>query len=401
MKKTVSLLAVITVIISLCSNVFALETKNSVISPTKTFYQILGIESNEDIKSATIEYVRELNNVCADIVNEDIEKFLSVCRDTEYKAVIGPYWDNYKKLNNVFVNLWKGEKYSLDYNNKLTIYPTCIQYGAYGNKTADAGVTYAYNYLWYYPTEDSVNVIAEAFEELTNKYCNRTRMLDNYDGPVVVKSEPNYFSTAGASKWAETDLQIAATKNLVPYELAYNYTEGISREDFCKLAAQLIVVLYKEKTYDTVNSSEIQSVVKEIIQLKNLTSEFENVLYEDVNNPSDEIRFLTALKVIYGTGKNRFEPNSYITRETAAAILSRIASLFDVELNADGDNFSDDYQISYWAKSYVYEMKNLGVMFGDENNLFNAQDIYTKEQSIITIYRMYQRSFVYMFSLNL
>ncbi|UKI35047.1 MAG: hypothetical protein L6V93_12405 [Clostridiales bacterium] len=48
--------------------------------------------------------------------------------------------------------------------------------------------------------------------------------------------------------------------------------------------------------------------------------------------------------------KNRFEPNSYITRETAAAILSRIASLFDVELNADGDNFSDDYQISYWAK---------------------------------------------------
>ncbi|UKI35046.1 MAG: hypothetical protein L6V93_12400 [Clostridiales bacterium] len=121
----------------------------------------------------------------------------------------------------------------MDYNNKLTIYPTCIQYGAYGNKTADTGVTYAYNYLWYYPTEDSVNVIAEAFEELTNKYCNRTRMLDNYDGPVVVKSEPNYFFRLPVQANGRKRIcKLQQQKNLVPYELAYNYTEGISREDF-------------------------------------------------------------------------------------------------------------------------------------------------------------------------
>ncbi len=59
--------------------------------------------------------------------------------------------------------------------------------------------------------------------------------------------------------------EYGGNKNLVPYELADHYTDGISREDFCKLATQLITVLCKRLSDESVNSKENSICGGEII----------------------------------------------------------------------------------------------------------------------------------------
>lgn len=388
MKKTINIFILITILSRvLCTTIFASEIEHTDILPTKTFQEVLKLNSIDDIKYATIGYIEYPNNVYADINTDDIREFISTCWDIKYEVVIRPY----NEPADFFINIWTDEKdkFNSNYRCKQTIYNTELLYGAYGNEIKSTGVAYAYNYIWYVPTDDSLEIIKKATENLVKKYIDKKREGNNDDGILVPSATPNYFYTDGCSQWADTELQLAATKNLIPFEIADNYVDGISREDFCKLATQLIVVLSETSSYDTVNSKEIQSVAEEIVNNKNLNNIYKNVSYTDVEVINYELKFLSALGIVCGTGDGKFEPKSYITREQAATILNRIATFFELEISLESSEYLDDIDISEWAKNSVYNMKSVSVMQGDEMNLFNPKQIYTKEQSIITIYRLF------------
>lgn len=79
---------------------------------------------------------------------------------------------------------------------------------------------------------------------------------------------------------------------------------------------------------------------------------------------------------------------SRLTREQAATIIQRAATVLGIEL-PDGDiPFTDS--ISDWALDGVRHCYAAGIMNGYDDTTFGAKDNYTYEQALITVYRLYQ-----------
>lgn len=63
--------------------------------------------------------------------------------------------------------------------------------------------------------------------------------------------------------------------------------------------------------------------------------------------------------------------------------------------NNNSNVFSDDDKIGIWAKDAVYNINSVAdrngnsVMSGVGNNMFNPKGFYTREQAILTIFRLY------------
>ena len=95
------------------------------------------------------------------------------------------------------------------------------------------------------------------------------------------------------------------------------------------------------------------------------------------------------LGIVTGVGNDRFDPNSPITREQAAVMLSRLAGALGRNLAASNSTFADNAQASSWAVNAVGEVSAVGLMGGTGNNMFSPRADYTKEQSIVTIVRLH------------
>jgi len=93
--------------------------------------------------------------------------------------------------------------------------------------------------------------------------------------------------------------------------------------------------------------------------------------------------------VVNGVGDNKFDPDAQLTREQAATMLSRLADAVGKPLPKQAAAFKDNGDISDWALESVGQMQAAGIMNGVGDNIFAPQDPYTREQSIVTILRLY------------
>lgn len=166
----------------------------------------------------------------------------------------------------------------------------------------------------------------------------------------------------GASGWASEDLAGAIAKGLVPATLQADYTQPTTRAQFCALAVAL---------YENVKG-------KEITERKTFSDT------SDVN-----VEKMGTLGVITGTGDNQSDANSTLTREQAATMLTRLAAAVGESLPEANAAFSDRDQISSWAVTAVGQIQGVGIMGGVGNNMFDPQGGYSREQSIVTILRLY------------
>ncbi len=163
------------------------------------------------------------------------------------------------------------------------------------------------------------------------------------------------------SDWAKETINIAIQNGLVPQELQNRYRKNIKRETFCEIVYQLPFI------------KEAQSTPLEFNDTKN-----EKVLH------------LAGLGIINGMGDGSFAPDKFITREEAAVILDRICILAGITVSGSDERFADDGEISYWAKTGVYNIKNIGIMNGVGENKFLPKSNYTTEQAIATILRVFE-----------
>ena len=81
------------------------------------------------------------------------------------------------------------------------------------------------------------------------------------------------------------------------------------------------------------------------------------------------------MDIIKGKSETEFAPNDSLTREEAATEI-----YFD---------FADGAQISDWAINNVQVICNMGIMQGVGDNRFAPKDLYTTEQAIATLVRIY------------
>jgi hypothetical protein len=163
------------------------------------------------------------------------------------------------------------------------------------------------------------------------------------------------------SAWAREQVNAAIEADLVPQNLQSNYTQAITRAEFAALA----VALYENQR------GTIMGRINFIDSI-------------DVN-----VLKAAYIGVVIGVGNNRFAPHDALTREQAAVMLARLADALGDPLPRQPATFADNNAISSWAIEGVGQVQASGIMGGIGNNLFSPDGPYTREQSIVTIMRLY------------
>ena len=163
------------------------------------------------------------------------------------------------------------------------------------------------------------------------------------------------------SSWAVDQVNTAIAANLVPQSLQSNYTQTITRAEFCALAVTLYEYIRGEITG--------------------------RVIFADTTDRN--VAKMAYIGVVFGIGNNLFAPHTDLTREQAAVMLARLANVLGNPLPMQKAEFADNESISSWAIESVGQIQAARVMGGIGNNVFAPKQPYTIEQSIITILRLY------------
>ena len=183
---------------------------------------------------------------------------------------------------------------------------------------------------------------------------------------IIIVVASNITLLASPSAWAEEQVYAAIELDLVPPNLQHYYQQTITRAEFTALAVSL---------YEAING--------EIIGRRTFADT------SDIN-----VQKMAYLGVVDGVGNNRFNPHGAITRQQAAVMLARLAHVmghtFPLILPLETPAFADRANISSWAVESVDRARAAGIMSGVGNNNFAPNQPYTREQSIVTMLRLFE-----------
>jgi len=176
---------------------------------------------------------------------------------------------------------------------------------------------------------------------------------------VMALGVPALASNAPSS-WAAEQVNAAIAQGLVPANLQANYTQAITRAEFCALAVAL---------YETVKG--------EIAGRVNFTDT------SDIN-----VQKAASVGIVNGVGNNRFDPHATLTREMAAVMLANLAKAIGKPFPNLTARFADIGTAASWALDGIGGVQAAGIMSGTGDNRFSPKQPYTREQSIVTILRV-------------
>jgi len=165
------------------------------------------------------------------------------------------------------------------------------------------------------------------------------------------------------SPWAVGYVSAAIAAGLVPQHLQSNYTQATTRAEFTALA----VALYETTTGRTIRG---RTTFNDTVDLN--------------------VQRAGYLGIVNGVGNGNFNPNGQLTREQAAVMLARLANVIGQPLPQSAPTFADNAQISSWAFDAVGQAQAVGIMGGVGDNRFAPSGDYTREQSIVTILRLFE-----------
>ena len=182
--------------------------------------------------------------------------------------------------------------------------------------------------------------------------------------PVAAETTTHTFTGEQPSSWAKDQVGLAIDAGIVPQALQSRYTDTATRADFCAL---VVALLEKYLGWE-------------------LTAEETFTDTDDIN-----VRKAATLGIVQGVGNGAFNPNGELTREQAATMLERTYRASLRYLQGGGtSSFADSSSVSSWAADAVAKMENSGIMNGVGSNRFDPQGAYSREQSIMTMYRLYR-----------
>lgn len=244
----------------------------------------------------------------------------------------------------------------LGYNELVAKAKELLAHGDYGQEFPKA----MYDYL---PVElggtGKIKLKAGKFYLGENQTSGSTTNSATTSKPVTpVETE----TTNNISSWAETDVNRAKSIGIVPDTLPVNFTQNITREDFCEIITPL---------YEQLTGKEITEYVK----------------FSDTNNTS--VEKLAGAGIVGGTGADTFAPNNNLTRAEAAAIFARIGNKLGLNTNSVNTNFTDCS--NHWAKNEIQTCYAMGLMNGTNETTFSPTGNLTIEQAIVIALRAYDK----------
>jgi len=166
------------------------------------------------------------------------------------------------------------------------------------------------------------------------------------------------------SPWATEPVNTAISHGLVPTLLQSLYTQPTTRAEFAAFAVAL---------HETYTGVEIP--------------------YRIPFNDTDDLNVqkMGGLGVVLGVGDGYFNPDDTLTREQAAVMLARLSDVLGHTLPQSNADFADNISISPWAIDAVGRIQAASIMHGVGDNVFYPGGAYTREQSIVTILRLFDR----------
>ena len=225
----------------------------------------------------------------------------------------------------------------------------------------------------YHVSDIKINGKSVGTSGLVNNTYTISNIRDNYEfeavyapGAAPIPQQPA-TGAAEPAGWAKVFVDRAIAEGLLPAELQSAYDQPITRREFCLL------------------SDALYTKVKGGAAPVDAT-----VTFTDTTDPA--ILRMASAKVVNGVGNELFDPNGQLTREQAATMLSRLAVALGKPLTDSAPTFDDNGSVAGWASAAVGQMQLSGIMSGTGNNQFSPQQSYTREQSVVTIVRMYNHT---------
>ena len=202
----------------------------------------------------------------------------------------------------------------------------------------------------FYPESRKVYHLVASADTMTGQECY-----------IMLEGKAESQPAERPSAWAEEKVAYGIETGIVPKSLQSAYGNAATRAEFCALA----VGLYEK-------------IKGEIAERAYFTDT------QDVN-----VEKMAAVGVVNGVGDGRFDPSAPLTRQEAATMLCRLAEAAGKPLENALPGFEDKALIASWAESSVGSMQASGVMDGVGGGMFAPTDPYTREQSIVTVMRLY------------
>lgn len=173
--------------------------------------------------------------------------------------------------------------------------------------------------------------------------------------------------TAKISDWAKESVDSAAASGLIADGLGDDFTCNITRAQFAAVA----VKLYEAMSGQTAPAAG-------------------DGIFTDTDDPA--VIQAAALGFVGGVGDGKFDPDSPVTREQAATMLSRVYTKLGGEIPAvDATEFADDGDMSGYARSAIAFMSGREIVGGVGNNKFDPQGNASIEQALVIALRMFEK----------
>ena len=156
---------------------------------------------------------------------------------------------------------------------------------------------------------------------------------------------PTY--AAGASPWAVTEVKEAISSFFIPITILGDYQQNITRAEFCSL----LFTMLRDKVTGTEKEKDFFDIVFSMID----ETPFDDTI---------DFHVISAyhLGIVNGTGYREFSPDRHITRQEAAVMLARAASVLDFVEYSDPPVFSDEDITADWAKDAIRFISANGIM---------------------------------------
>lgn len=163
------------------------------------------------------------------------------------------------------------------------------------------------------------------------------------------------------SGWAVSEVTEAVRLGIADATLPNDYTGAVNRWNFCVMAYNTV----KAYLYDAESETP----------------------FSDTDD--SRITALYDAGIVTGKTDTEFKPFDKLTREEAAAIMTRLVNYLKIPVNEIAFVYDDDNEVSPWARPYIDTVSALGLMSGYENR-FMPQNQYTIEQGIATMLRLHR-----------
>ncbi len=254
------------------------------------------------------------------------------------------------------------------------------------------GVTLKPNHAWVEAYVDGRWIIMDPTWDSYNKTLLKEKVTE--ENPLIhyfditpemlslkhlILERPVTLGGTGVSEWAENEVKAAMYDGLVLETLYNTMKDKITRQEFCYLVINMLTVK---------NSKSIEDILLE----KGLELNYD--VFHDTHD--SYILSANALGIVNGKGNNEFDPEGFITRQEAATMLYRTAKVMGVsEPNSEKLEFTDSDKFAQWGEEGIFfvsaslSKQGMRVMGGVENGKFDPNGFYTKEQSVLTIYRIF------------